>query len=81
MTDHEHRIIDEELMFAATLLGDTVRAYLDGVMSRVSLEYALERLEDAQRESRKENEADPMHHAEYVRDTLAVLDAERVIHG
>ena len=74
MSEHDHRIVDDDLLFEYNALVTTVQAYLDGVFMRTSLEYQMERVGVARRASEREQEADPNHHTEYVRRTLAVLE-------
>ena len=65
--EHEHRIIDEELLFRYRVLAQTVRDGSDPAYDLATLDEAIEF-------DKAEQEADPLHHREYVREVLATLD-------
>jgi hypothetical protein len=65
--EHEHRIIDEELLFRYRALAQTVRDGSDPA-------YDLGELDVALAFDKAEQGVDPLHHIGYVRKTLAELE-------
>lgn len=72
--DHKHRIIDEELLFAYQVLKNDVEAHLLGlvVISDRMLGEDFNRIEAVLSSAASHG---PLHHEQYVRQTLATIEA------